>query len=345
LHRSQKIVFKLLLSAKEMSEHIQQNLFNSIKTTLPANLSLVDEVADTLNMSIDSAYRRLRNEKLLSIDEVATLCRKYNISIDALMLLKSNSVIFLNSNADTVDISFNQHLKNVLSQIQQLAYVPQSLMIYFAKDIPLFHYFQFNELATFKFYAWTNTILKSNDHIKKFSLKKLISAENKKLCKDIMDAYISFDSNEIWSLETINSTIRQIEYCKESMLFEDETDISLLYAQLNELITHIELQCNTGLKISKLNKQVDGTSKLKIYYNPIILGDNTILMEINGGLKVYLNHSILNYIYTSDELFCTNTKKSLQTIIQHSTLISESGSKERNKYFNVLRKEILRYNK
>jgi hypothetical protein len=329
-----------------MSQNIQQNIFNSIKTILPANLSLVDEVADLLDMSIDSAYRRIRNEKLLSIDEVVILCKKYNISLDAQMHLDSNSVVFLNTKTNKADVSFNHHLKNVLFQIQQLAATPNSLMYYFAKDVPLFHYFQFNELASFKFYAWKNTILKSNGSTKKFVLSEAISKENKTLCKNIMDAYITFDSNEIWSLETINSTIRQIEYCKEAMLFENESDVNLLYGQLNELIAHIELQCNTGKKKSKLNKnQTEANGKLKVYYNPVVLGDNTILMEINGIQKVYLNHSILNYIYTGDEIFCKNTKESLQTILQHSTLISESGSKERNKYFNALRKEILQYNK
>ncbi len=336
----------LLKNAINMSDNIQQNIFSSIKAILPANLSLVDEVADLLGMSIDSAYRRIRNEKSLSIEEVVLLCKKYNLSLDAQMHLDNNSVIFLNTKTNKADISFTHHLKNVLLQIQQLANTPNSLMHYFAKDVPLFHYFQFNELAAFKFYAWKNTILKSSGSPKKFALREAISKENKQLCKNIMDAYIAFDSNEIWSLETINSTIRQIEYCKEAMLFEDEGDVSLLFAQLNELVAHIEMQCNTGKKSSKLNTKQTGTEgKLKVYYNPVVLGDNMILMEINGMQKVYLNHSILNYIYTVDEVFCNNAKESLQTILQHSTLISESGSKERNKYFNALRKEIAQYNK
>lgn len=328
-----------------MSQNIQQNLFNTIKACLPANFSLVEEVADLLGMSIDSAYRRLRNEKSLSIEEVAILCKKYSISLDAQMHIDSNSLIFLNTKKDKADVSFTHHLKNVLFQIQQLSGTPNSLMYYFAKDVPVFHYFQFNELAAFKFYAWKNTILKSSGSTKKFALRESISKENKQLCKNIMDVYISFDSNEIWSMETINSTIRQIEYCKEAMLFENEGDVSILFAQLNELVAHIEMQCNTGLKTSKLNKKETEGGKLKVYYNPVVLGDNTILMEIDNLQKVYLNHSILNYIYTADETFCKNTKESLQTIIQHSTLISESGSKERNKYFNALRKEIAQYNK
>ena len=47
--------------------------FNHIKTKIPPYLSFVDEVAEDLSISNDSAYRRIRGEKPLSLEEAQVL--------------------------------------------------------------------------------------------------------------------------------------------------------------------------------------------------------------------------------------------------------------------------------
>jgi hypothetical protein len=46
------------------TEGAQLQFFKHIKSILPAHLSLVDAVADVLEVSNDSAYRRIRGETL-----------------------------------------------------------------------------------------------------------------------------------------------------------------------------------------------------------------------------------------------------------------------------------------
>ena len=54
-------------------EAVQQVFFNHIKSILPHHLSIVDEVASLLDISNDSAYRRMRGDKPLSFEEVQKL--------------------------------------------------------------------------------------------------------------------------------------------------------------------------------------------------------------------------------------------------------------------------------
>lgn len=65
-------------------EGIQGSFFQVIKDHLPGHISLVDELADTLEVSNDSAYRRIRGETSLTFDEIAILSIKYGVSIDNL---------------------------------------------------------------------------------------------------------------------------------------------------------------------------------------------------------------------------------------------------------------------
>ena len=64
---------------------IQQQLFQQIKYKLPASASVVDEVAKLLNISSDSAYRRMRGEKQITFEELCALCGNYQVSLDQLM--------------------------------------------------------------------------------------------------------------------------------------------------------------------------------------------------------------------------------------------------------------------
>src|SRR5437868_2689306 len=61
----------------------QTILMQKIKEMLPPNISFVDELAELLGLSNDSAYRRIRGETALSIEEIASICKKFKISFDS----------------------------------------------------------------------------------------------------------------------------------------------------------------------------------------------------------------------------------------------------------------------
>ena len=52
------------------SAGIQQLFFQKIKENMPAHLSFVDDIAEVLEISNDSVYRRIRFEKPISMEEV-----------------------------------------------------------------------------------------------------------------------------------------------------------------------------------------------------------------------------------------------------------------------------------
>ena len=70
---------------------IQEDFFRQIKQKLPSHLSMADEIATLLNISQDSAYRRIRGEKPLTIDEIQLLqegVRQLDLTVDELTLQK-----------------------------------------------------------------------------------------------------------------------------------------------------------------------------------------------------------------------------------------------------------------
>mgnify|MGYP001792391527 FL=1 len=98
----------------------QQLFFQHIKGLLSPHLSLADEVANVLNISNDSAYRRIRGDKAIALDEIKKLCIHFRISLDQFMHLNSDSVLFTGKLADRTDFSFDLYLDNFLSEMQMI---------------------------------------------------------------------------------------------------------------------------------------------------------------------------------------------------------------------------------
>ena len=76
------------------SSNTQLRFFQHIKSALPPNVSFVDEIAELLEISNDSAYRRIRADKPISFEELQKLCVKYKVSLDQFLNLQSDAFIF-----------------------------------------------------------------------------------------------------------------------------------------------------------------------------------------------------------------------------------------------------------
>jgi len=132
------------------TDPIQVTLFQIIKEKLPTNVSFVHEISELLGISYDSAYRRIRGEKELSLEELKILCQQYRISLDMLFSVESQNIIFNSLAIGEQGCSFIQWLTTILNEIKDIHSCRQKEIFYSAKDIPIFHFFEFPELFAFK---------------------------------------------------------------------------------------------------------------------------------------------------------------------------------------------------
>ena len=150
---------------------------------------------------------------------------------------------------------------------------------------------------------------------------------------------------EIWNIESINTTLRQINFYYESESFENIQDVHLLYQKVEELINHIERQAELGVKFNIGEEPNSNSAEYRLFVNELILGDNTYVAELDGTKITFLNHSVLYFVATKDEKFNAAIFNNVQNLIGKSTMISKIGEKERVRFFNNLRKEIYRKRK
>jgi hypothetical protein len=319
---------------------LQVRLFQHIKNKLSPQVSLVDDMAKLLDISTDSAYRRIRGEKALSLEEVCKLCTHFKLSLDSLLNLQGDAYLFAGSFIQPESFRFDQYLKTVAQQVNYMRSFREKKMYYLCKDIPLFHHFHFREVAAFKHYVWMKGIFNSPELSgKRFSLKDYPD-EMFQLGQKALEIYNEIDSVEIWNLESINSTMRQIDYYHDSGLFENEEEVIVIYEAVEKLMAHLNRQASQGYK-SKIDDAVPGDKgKFEMYLNEMVIGDNSVLALLDGSKISFIIHTVINIMTTTDTRFCDNMYESLQNLIKRSTLISTVSERERSRFFKHLRQRI-----
>ncbi len=319
---------------------IQQILFQTVKSRYPSNKSLVAEVATLLDISLDSAYRRMRGEKTMTLIELRKLCARFSISMDHILQIDSRNYLFSDNAIASDTPRFDDQLDNYFIDLEQLKHSSSAEMLFFTGDISIFYFYQFPELLAFKYFYWMKSVFGHPDYQKsKFSISQEI---NRIYGKGGQAARIftEIDGTEIWSLENISLILQQFQFLKEMQLFTDPEDLDLLYKKLNCMIDHIEMQAETGRKFLYGSQPAENSGKFNLYINEFMSGGNNILVRTGENWIAYINHSIMNYLRTYDPVFCDYVRQRITGVIKKSDLISGTGEKQRRQFFNRLRDKI-----
>ena len=318
----------------------QELLFRQIKESLPDHLSLVDEVSELLNISYDSAYRRIRGEKAISLEELSILSKKFRISVDSLFNIKSNNIVFKSIPIKPPSFGVKEWLKNVNENIKKIHSLKIKEIIYIAKDPPVFQYFQFHEIAAFKVFFWEKTLFQFPQYEnKKFAIENY-DEEIRQIGKQILTTSLKIPTIEIWNEDTFYITFKQIEHYWVSGLFEDKKDIHTLCEKLYLWISHIKKQAELGFKFLYGTEPQGVENSYRFYENEVVLNDNTIFVKTDKFTATYLTYNVLSLLITSDPVFCSEVESYLKGLLKESILISSVNAKERNRFFNKLLEKI-----
>lgn len=318
----------------------QEFLFRRIKELLPPDISMVDSVAEILHVSSDSAYRRIRGETPIVLDEARELCNFFKLSLDQILNVKGGSTLFQNVRINAQTYNYEEYLKDLLKQLLYIGSFIHKEIIYRTKDMPLFHNFYYEPLIAFRYFFWMKTIIQHPDFLKKEFSLNCISPELVSLSQEISKGYNKVPSVEIWNTECINAAISQVEFYKDSGYFSSAGDIKVIYEALEETFVHIKNQVEFGGKFMPGEKSEVRKNNFTFFYNRVLLGDNTILGITDNVKTVFINYDGLNFITTRDEAFCNYVYSDLQNLIKRSTIISETSEKQRNIFFGIMLKKI-----
>ena len=319
---------------------LQQYLFKAVKEKIGDSNSVVEEVAKLLGISADSAYRRMRGEKTISLDELYEICTRYQISLDQLMNIKTGDVFFKGQYLNKENFRFEEYVTSLMKNLAYMNSFKEKTFYYMCKDLPIFHQYHLREIAAFKWFFY----LKTYFHFPEFEKKKFRFTDHPDslyvLERKTLDLYNQIPCVEMWNMESMNIFFRQIEFYRDGRVFESDDDVYILYEAIGKLWDHLEKQAALGYKFNYGDPEEKRLGEFKMYFNEVLLGDNNSLVVLDGIKMSYVSHSTINFMFTKDLAFNENMYKHIQNQMKRSTLISEVSEKERSRFFRIIRDRI-----
>src|SRR5258706_4270963 len=313
--------------------NIQSVFLDQVRNRLADNVSFADELAEILNISRDSAYRRMRGETILSLDEAKTLHNRFGVSLDVLFSNTSEMVTFHRRVVNLKDYTLDKWANSIQKNLEFLKTFEQYEFIFSARDIPVFHYFRIPELSAFKLFFWMKTLIGYPDFEHKLFDKKAVPSALLKAVEKMWTTYSSLSSTEIWNEEAVYDTLRQIEFYQECGFFSHPDQAASLCDQLIKLLAQVQSEAASGIKSEG--------GGFNLYNNEILIADNTVFARMGTTRRsVYVNQNALNLLLTFQEPFCEQTEVYLQNLIKKSTLISKTGEREMSQFFNNMTHRI-----
>ena len=325
-----------------ISQDLQSSILEAIKLELPAAASLVDELSECLSISKDSAYRRIRGDTLFDIGEIEKLAKKYNLSLDSFFGLQKSSVSFSVQSINLTDFTFKDYIKSIEKNLSIIKELESKHLYYSARDIPIFHYFQIPALSSFKLYFWLRFYLNHPAlQTVNFSTDNQpdILTELATTTRKIWHLYLKIPSTEIWTYETPNITLRQIEFAYHAGIIEQQV-CEQLCDEFKSLLNHIKLQARQGNKFTIDSQATLEGAEFNLYFNEVAIGDNSILFKMDDKKMAFNTYGNLNYMHTTDPDYTEYIAAHFQSTMKNSTLISTTSQKIRSEFFNSLNHKV-----
>ena len=236
---------------------MQELFIKSIRSQIPENRSIIDEVASILDLSYDAAYRRVHSKTALTLPEAVLLAKHFKISLNRLYEVGEKSTFLTEKSPliltpDDLELYFREGLAN----IRPLTTIKNATIIYSAKDIPIFYTLSDSYITRYKCYVWLK-FLNEDGSMAKVSFEEFVRSAPKSLFEsahEVSQVYQDINIIEFWNDNTINGTLQQILYYYQTKLLS-RNNAEYICKDLLNIIDHVEQQTieETILRLSLIH--------------------------------------------------------------------------------------------
>jgi hypothetical protein len=314
-------------------DNLRNDITTKILGKIPARIKPIDYLVETLNISRESVYRRIRGDISFTLEEIVKLSIELGFSIDELARKNQNTRAFFD-----IQISSDQNPSEIfISMFRQ--YFHHSFELTQAKSIesimalnhiPLEFIVFFDNLFKFSYYRWMHQSIE-------FSLnycysnvvlpQELISMQQKVIenSKKIRSNTFIFDPN------IFKNFISEIQYYHKRKLISNDEFLQCK-EELFNMIDLMESIAQTGFYTSN--------AKFNFYLSSINIESNNRYTKYDDQVQSqFFIHSMESLIIDNSNI-CALHKKRLDSLRKYATFITQSNEILQVKYFNKQRSYI-----
>lgn len=319
---------------------LQVKFFEKLKDGLPGNIGLVNLLADLLQISTDGAYRRIRGESGLTMDELFRVCKEFNISPEAIVADSSSHATFSFTPLSMKERQFEGYFTGLYEQTKKIATIPGHHLYFTAEETPIFHFFNYPALTAFKIYYWNKCVLNAQEYADKKLEPATVDPAMVEVAKKLYDEYNKVACTEIWSEKTIVGILKQFEYVLETSNFIRREDAENVLGEIESMVAHLRKCAELGYKFDPSLASHQPAAAYTMYQLDILMGNITVYVKAGEFRQVYIAFHSFNTLSTFHPVLATETENWLNIMMKRATLISGTAEKQREKFFAAVGKEI-----
>lgn len=158
--------------------------------------------------------------------------------------------------------------------------------------------------------------------------------------KEIVRAYNSINSHELWDLSLIDNTLNQIEYLATIDRFKHIDQVRTLCQDLLEVMDYLRNMARFGKKFDRGAEPSSEAATFDLYYNEFASTNDSLLFSSPDKKILFTSFGSPDFLRTDNQRFCNHLHKWFKTIIARSTSISAHSERKRDWFFKHLEKKI-----
>lgn len=314
-------------------------LLENLESALPENTTLNQALIKELKINKDAASRRINGKTPFTYDEVCVLSKAYSVNLLPAQSSLHSNVVFGYTPFKSKSIEDNKHFFQTISNLLYKLNTHEHKQLYhIAPEVPVYHYYNYPRLLNFKLFYWGKYLLNDAYYMKRVLSEAQINAQVIEHAAKAYEQYCMVPSVEIWTPQTIQTVLTQIQFCIETGDFSNKTEVLLVLEEVNNMVQRIKQMAEENNKAFDLDKKMN--VPFQFYKMPVNINTTSILAEMNNQRVVLQPFNSINFMNTSQPDFCEENLNWIQNIQSKSSLLSGAGIIERQKYFSSVNKQI-----
>lgn len=307
-----------------------RTLLETIKQKIPNKTNPADFLADILYIGKEAAYRRLRGEVGLSLDEAILIAQKLEISLDRIVKADTEKVSVYRMCMAEFDNSTETDykiLEEYVDLVRLAANDPSSKLSISANMFPQQIYLQYENLSRFFLFlrAYHDRGLQAKAYHEIF-----VSERMRRIFRDSFEVHQQFNSI-IFVLDkhVLLYLIQNIRYFHNTGLIRKE-EVELIYQDILQMLAYIEKIAVTG--------QYENGKQVSLYISNINFDKNYCNIKMLDYYISIIETYILNGAASTDKTNYDRTEEWILSMCRLSTMISSCGELYRISFFDEQRR-------
>jgi len=317
-----------------MESGLNKRLIENVLKYIPKDRKPVFYLVNTLNISRESAYRRIRGDIPFTAAELIKLATLLEFSIDSIYEQEKQNHAFFDFSRMGKNSSnfFLLMLKKYNELFEKLGSAKKLDVTMALNTLPPPFYAGFPHLFKFSYYKWVH---QDNEINRNMSLSEIVLPDEVVFLQKKMKGKIMMGNNVtvIFDMGIFLNLIKDIQYFYQRKLITDE-ELFLLKEDVLHLIEMYENIVQTGTY---------GSARIQLYLSSLCVNSNTISYKYDDYVDP------LFWVFTVNPVVIKNTEivsmqmKWLNSLKRQSVLITLSNEIMQAEFFFQQREYIDKY--